>query len=187
MRDIERKREYDRQRMARLHAEGRTWWQQRDRSSYDSGRSLGNQSLRMIDGARAAFGVELDDATFWQDARLVSGRQSLRSQRVFTAIARLDELNGFALVNTSSGSVFGGYTLRFVRMPEDIAPAGYRRRPWAGCLSTGWNPRAGRWACGRWPGEYDGKSTEELQSVLAGLREEKAALSAQRTGLIRAA
>ena len=27
MRDMERKREYDRQRMARLHAAGETWWQ----------------------------------------------------------------------------------------------------------------------------------------------------------------
>ena len=39
--DLERKREYDRQRMARLFTEGRTWWQQRDRRPYDEARHWG--------------------------------------------------------------------------------------------------------------------------------------------------
>jgi hypothetical protein len=40
VRDIERKRAYDRERMARLHAEGRTWWQQRGRNDYDMLRGM---------------------------------------------------------------------------------------------------------------------------------------------------
>lgn len=37
---MERKRERDRERMARLYAEGQTWWQRRGRGSYDYCRTM---------------------------------------------------------------------------------------------------------------------------------------------------
>jgi hypothetical protein len=159
-RDSGRKREYDRQRMHRLYAEGRTWWQQRDRSFYDSARGLANHSLRMIGNAKARYGVDVADEDSWQAARLNGGRQGLCFHRACVVRKRLDELNGLARVNMSA-KVF---ELRFVLMPEDVAPSSCRRRQRAAGWSTGWNVRRGRWSHSLWPGEYDGLGVPELQA-----------------------
>jgi len=183
---MERKREYDRQRMGRLHRAGETWWQRRDRSSYDLGRSLANGALATIGSARDGFGVELGSTEFWLAARLIAGRQALCSERISQVRARLDELNGLAVVSTGSVVSLGQDSLSIIfsgrlhRMPEDMAPARYRRKPTCGSWSTGWGPRRGHWSYVTAPGEYDGKSTGELQRILSDLGEQARALRAER-------